>query len=119
MRVPGADRYDSRTDSHYHIICMRCGTVEDVPSDYREDIDLTIAGMTGYVHLRHRVVFEGLCNKCLKAEAEQGRSRRLRFEGLLAWQTGSFHPKYQYECSPLKYVFAPFGICMIALYVLM
>lgn len=73
MRVPGADRYDSRTDSHYHIICMRCGTVEDVPLDYREDIDLTIAGMTGYVHLRHRVVFEGLCNKCLKAEAEQGR----------------------------------------------
>lgn len=76
VRVPGADRYDSRTDSHYHIICMRCGTVEDVPLDYREDIDLTIAEMTGYVHLRHRVVFEGLCNKCLKVEAENGRSRR-------------------------------------------
>ena len=68
VRVPGADRYDSRTDSHYHIICMRCGTVEDVPLDYREDIDLTIAEMTGYTHLRHRVVFEGLCNKCLKGE---------------------------------------------------
>ena len=56
-----------------------------------------------------------------KAERRDGKARPAAcvFEGLLAWQTGSFHPKYQYECSPLKYVFAPLGICLIALYVLM
>lgn len=56
-----------------------------------------------------------------KAERRDGKARpaALLFEGLLAWQTERFHPKYQYECSPLKYVFAPLGICLIALYVLM
>lgn len=60
------------------IILYVCGAarLRMSPLDYREDIDLTIAEMTGYVHLRHRVVFEGLCNKCLKVEAENGRSRR-------------------------------------------
>lgn len=27
VKVPGADRYDCRTDFHYHLICTGCGAV--------------------------------------------------------------------------------------------
>lgn len=66
VRVPGADRYDSRTDLHYHLICMRCGTVVDVPMDYQEKIDLATAEKTGYRINRHRIVVEGFCPDCQK-----------------------------------------------------
>lgn len=61
VRVPGADRYDSRTDRHYHMICMKCGTVIDVPMNYRNEIDLQIEEETGYRVSRHRIIVEGLC----------------------------------------------------------
>ena len=64
VRVPGADRYDSRTDLHYHLICMRCGAVVDIPLNYRQELDSIIAEKTGYQISRHRIVAEGLCPKC-------------------------------------------------------
>ena len=35
IKVPGADRYDLRTDLHYHIICLKCGKVIDIPFPIR------------------------------------------------------------------------------------
>lgn len=34
VRVPGADRYEIRTDFHYHLYCTGCGTVRNVPLEY-------------------------------------------------------------------------------------
>ena len=34
VKVPGADRYDCRTDFHYHLICTDCGAVCDAPFSY-------------------------------------------------------------------------------------
>ena len=68
VRVPGADRYDSRTDLHYHLICMGCGAVVDVPMDYQEKIDRMAAEKTGYHISRHRIVVEGLCPGCQEKE---------------------------------------------------
>jgi len=64
VRVPGADRYDSRTDLHYHIICMNCGEVLDIPMEYQEMIDGMVAKKTGYRVNRHRLIAEGICSKC-------------------------------------------------------
>ena len=66
VKVPGADRYDRRTDYHYHLICTGCGAVTDVPIIYRDALDSEVAGETGYRVSRHRTVFEGLCPKCQK-----------------------------------------------------
>ena len=68
---PGADRFDSRTDLYYHLICMRCGAVVDVPMDYQEKIDLTVAEKTGYRIDRHRIVAEGICPDCQKEETDR------------------------------------------------
>ncbi len=70
IRVPssGADRFDLRTDLHYHIICTECNAVEDVMIPYSEENDLKAERQTGYQVRRHRGVFEGICPKCLKAQ---------------------------------------------------
>lgn len=64
IKVPGADRYDLRTDLHYHIICLKCGKVIDIPFNYLSDPDEKVADATGYTVFRHRAVFEGICPEC-------------------------------------------------------
>ncbi len=71
VRVPGADRYDRRTDLHYHLICMRCGAVVDIPLDYQARIDQMTAEKTGYRISRHRIVVEGLCPDCQRADTDK------------------------------------------------
>lgn len=67
IKVPGADRFDLRCDYHYHILCLRCGQVCDVPIEYQKKMDEQAQKATGYAVARHRTVFEGLCPDCQKA----------------------------------------------------
>ena len=64
IKVPGADRYDKRTDLHYHLICTACGAVFDVPIAYDTATDKLLAEKTGFAVARHRTVFEGVCPAC-------------------------------------------------------
>lgn len=66
IKVPGADRYDKRTDLHYHLICTECGSVCDVPLVYDASTDALLAEKTGFAVKRHRTVFEGVCPACQK-----------------------------------------------------
>ena len=64
VKVPAADRYDSRTDRHHHLFCTGCGRVFDAPLHYHAEYDAQIAAETGFQVSRHRVIFEGLCPEC-------------------------------------------------------
>ena len=64
VRVPGADRYDLRTDLHYHMFCVRCKKVSDAPHPYKPYLDEEIAKQSGYKIIRHRLIFEGVCPDC-------------------------------------------------------
>ena len=66
IKVPGADRYDLRTDFHYHIMCVHCLRVTDVPVGYESALDCEAGKATGYSVYRHRTVFEGVCPECLE-----------------------------------------------------
>lgn len=66
VKVPAADRFDSRLDRHYHMYCTMCGKVFDAPLSYRTEYDEEVEKETGFRITRHRVVFEGLCQDCLK-----------------------------------------------------
>lgn len=66
IKVPGADRYDLRTDSHYHFLCIGCGAVTDVPEEYDKGADIRVADGTGNLVLGHTTVFEGYCPECRK-----------------------------------------------------
>jgi len=64
IKVPGADRYDKRTELHYHLICTSCGAVCDVPIEDDMEKDALLSAKTGYAVARHRTVFEGVCPAC-------------------------------------------------------
>ena len=68
VKIPGADRFDSTVMPHYHIICGVCGKVVDAPIGYAAENDGFVAEKTGFLILRHRTVFEGICPECLSAE---------------------------------------------------
>ena len=67
VRVPAADRYDLRTDRHYHMFCTGCGAVCDAPVAYNESYD-DMAESSGFKIERHRMIFEGLCPECIKKQ---------------------------------------------------
>ncbi|MFG6379655.1 MAG: transcriptional repressor [Lachnospiraceae bacterium] len=64
VKVPVADRYDSRLDRHYHMFCTGCKRVFDVPLEYQEQYDEQVEKETGFKISRHRLFFEGLCQEC-------------------------------------------------------
>ena len=61
---PGAVLYDPRGDEHQHLVCRRCGAVEDVDAA----IDVTrlrrAARRHGFAPDRAEVVLSGLCANC-------------------------------------------------------
>ena len=66
VKVPAADRFDSRLDRHYHLFCACCGRVFDAPVSYHGEYDAQVEAETGFQISRHRTVFEGLCPDCIK-----------------------------------------------------
>lgn len=64
VRVPGADRYDLRTDLHYHMFCVKCKKVVDAPHPYKAELDTETMQKSGFDIVRHRLVFEGICPEC-------------------------------------------------------
>lgn len=76
VRVPGADRYDLRTDLHYHIYCVKCKKVTDAPYSYKPFLDAETEENSGYRIIRHRLFFEGICAECVKGSEPCGEKER-------------------------------------------
>ncbi len=64
VKMTGADRFDWHVAPHYHLLCVGCGVLMDVPLPYRADFDQAIERETGYQISYHRMTFEGLCPEC-------------------------------------------------------
>ena len=65
LEVPGgADRYDHRTFSHYHVRCVKCGRVFDVEMDYIEHLEQSIRDDHGFIINGHDIMFRGICPEC-------------------------------------------------------
>ncbi len=70
VRLPGADRYDCRIDRHYHLVCVGCGSVLDVPMAYQNALDAKMEA-EGFQVQRHRLLFEGLCPDCIGMKSNE------------------------------------------------
>ncbi|GIP38850.1 transcriptional repressor [Paenibacillus sp. J31TS4] len=59
-----ASRYDARTDDHHHIVCKRCGKVDEVltevPAEWLKAVEQETAYRVDHAH----VVLEGVCPAC-------------------------------------------------------
>ena len=74
-RIVTADEFarfelaEELTGHHHHLICTRCGTVEDVPASARLEASLAdavaqIDAASGFRTKTHRIDLVGLCRSC-------------------------------------------------------
>ncbi|MEF9975875.1 MAG: transcriptional repressor [Oscillospiraceae bacterium] len=67
VHVPeSADKFDYRTEEHYHISCIKCGTFADASLGYEKKIDKKVEQETGFKRAHHDLFFTGVCPNCAK-----------------------------------------------------
>lgn len=64
-------RYDSRTDVHHHLVCLRCDTIVDLDDPDLDAIRLPDTSALGFDAEDHRVQIRGVCQKCRDREERQ------------------------------------------------
>ena len=57
-------RFDGDTGHHYHVRCVKCGQVDDVPADSVKKVDEVLPEKSEYEILGHRLEFVGICPAC-------------------------------------------------------
>jgi Fe2+ or Zn2+ uptake regulation protein len=60
----GPALYDAGAPEHHHLVCRRCGAVEDLEGDAELGDLLEAAGQRGFSPDRAEVVVHGLCASC-------------------------------------------------------
>ncbi len=72
IKIPvsgGSDRFDGRTDQHYHMVCTCCGQVFDVDLPELEQLNQVILARTGFTVEDFQILFQGLCGGCSVEQA--------------------------------------------------
>lgn len=66
----GVARYDLRNDSnhhhHHHLICVQCGSVDEIKDDWLGPLEERLAREFNFQVLDHRLDFQGICHRCAK-----------------------------------------------------
>jgi Fur family transcriptional regulator, stress-responsive regulator len=60
----GATLYDPRTEPHQHMVCRRCGRIDDLDGEVEVGRLLRQAAGTGFDPEAVQVVISGLCTAC-------------------------------------------------------
>jgi Fur family peroxide stress response transcriptional regulator len=78
--VNGEERFDGVTESHPHLVCRRCGAVEDIPlanpGAFEKDLASVLTAAVGESRIDEgkidfrRTLFYGLCMDCENGEKE-------------------------------------------------
>ena len=58
--------YDGNTHPHYHVVCERCGRIDDIFTDFTKEVDkFAKKAYKGKIE-EHSLIFYGLCEECTK-----------------------------------------------------
>jgi Fur family transcriptional regulator, ferric uptake regulator len=64
----GVARYDLRDDStrhhHHHLICVQCGSVDEIMEDWLLPLEERLENEFQFHVLDHRLDFQGICRRC-------------------------------------------------------
>ncbi len=76
----GGARFDLRSDDqphmHHHLICTRCGKVEEIKEDWLLPMEKRIEREFGFKVSDHRLDFHGVCRECNALELEKSRKAK-------------------------------------------
>jgi Fur family transcriptional regulator, ferric uptake regulator len=70
-----AARFDGNTGRHYHIRCVACGRVNDLPLSVDTRIEEEAGRAMNYRVLGHHVEVQGLCPLCQGVTRDENNSR--------------------------------------------
>jgi Fe2+ or Zn2+ uptake regulation protein len=70
----GGRVYDARTDAHHHLVCRRCGRVEDIDAPVSTAAVEARARAAGFAPERAEVQLSGLCRACDGAQERPWRT---------------------------------------------
>ncbi len=74
IEVPnGADRFDVRSEPHYHLKCEVCGCLFDAEMPYLAHLEQELEDTHGFHVTGHSIMFTGLCADCRAAAQEAAR----------------------------------------------
>lgn len=66
----GLARYDLRKEGakhfHHHLLCLECGTIEEVEEDLLTDVEQIVEKNYHFLVKDHRLTFHGICENCQK-----------------------------------------------------
>ena len=66
---PGkAVRYDSRTEIHHHLVCLRCDDVIDITDERLDAVPVPDTSRLGFEISDFRVQLRGTCRRCRELE---------------------------------------------------
>jgi Fur family peroxide stress response transcriptional regulator len=69
---PGkAVRYDSRTEIHHHLVCLRCDAVIDITDERLDALPVPDTSYLGFEVSDYRVQLRGICRRCHEQEETQ------------------------------------------------
>ena len=72
IEIPnGSDRFDFTLKEHYHVLCVKCGGVEDVELDAPSNLIDRIGDSHGVRFLGYDILFRGICREC-QTNMEEG-----------------------------------------------
>jgi Fur family transcriptional regulator, peroxide stress response regulator len=63
-----ATRFDSNTNHHHHLVCIRCNRVMDFEDARLNDLPFPERTRTGFQIVDYSIHFIGLCAECQQAE---------------------------------------------------
>ncbi|HOT97430.1 MAG TPA: transcriptional repressor [bacterium] len=58
------DRFEARVMPHYHLICRRCDTIQDLEMPILKEINERAGRITNFQIQEHQIDFYGLCSSC-------------------------------------------------------
>jgi Fur family transcriptional regulator, ferric uptake regulator len=64
----GVTRYEFRAEGaehhHHHLICLHCGTVDEIIDDWLGPIERRVEEEFNFQIVDHRLTFHGVCHRC-------------------------------------------------------
>lgn len=57
-------RFDGNPENHYHLRCVNCDRIVDLPIEVFEGLDECVQDTTGHVVFEHNLEFQGICQSC-------------------------------------------------------
>ncbi len=70
LRIPmpsGGARFDGTLDTHYHMVCERCGQLYDISLDHLNTLTQDVLGQSGFEVHSYNLLIYGVCKNCREA----------------------------------------------------